>query len=228
MPNLIGGHLFIPLFGEIMPNDAVSDSILLIELPFLPCLDFFAGMLTHDAVLIEAHEHYQKQSYRNRCYVLTANKVDCLTVPVAGQTNRQPIRDIRIDNTVNWQNRHWRCLESAYRKAPFFEYYAPEFEAVYRQSWSFLFDLSWEMLTICRQMLGLKIPISLTECYEKEPPSGVFDARSRMNSKNWADTQLFYRPVPYMQNFGPAFVPNLSILDLLFCAGPEAKSKLVN
>jgi hypothetical protein len=203
--------------------DTNSPSQLLIELPFLPCLDFFAGMLTHDKVLIEAHEQYQKQSYRNRCYVLTANKIDCLTVPVAGSTNRQPIRDVRIDNGVAWQNRHWRCLESAYKKAPFFEYYAPDFEAVYRRNWTFLFDLSFEMLTICRQLVGIKTPLNLTECYSKEPPIGVFDARSTMNSRNWAETQLFYHPKPYIQNFGSQFVPNLSILDLLFCEGPNAK-----
>ncbi len=201
-------------------------NILLIELPFLPCLDFFAGMLQHDEVWIEAHENYQKQSYRNRCYVLTANKIDCLTVPMAGETNRVPIRDIRIDNEVAWQNRHWRCLESAYRKAPFFEFYAPYFEAVYQKQWAFLFDLSWEMLTICRQLLGIKTPVYLTECYEREPQIGLVDARSQMNAKNPASAQLFYSPKPYMQNFGPAFAPNLSIIDLLFCMGPEAKKIL--
>ncbi len=179
-------------------------------------------MLRHDEVLLEANETYQKQSHRNRCYVLTANKIDCLTVPVAGSTNHQPIREVRIDNSVAWQNRHWRCLESAYRKAPFFEYYAPDFERVYQHNWTFLFDLSLEMLTICRQLVGIKTPVRLTKCYDKEPPIGVFDARSRMNTRNWAETQLFYTPEPYIQNFGPQFVPNLSILDLLFCAGPEA------
>ncbi|KAB7727591.1 hypothetical protein F5984_21220 [Rudanella paleaurantiibacter] len=199
-----------------------TPSRLLIELPFLPCLDFFVGMLTHDEVHLEAHEQYQKQSYRNRCYVLTANKIDCLTVPVAGATNHQPIREVRIDNGTPWQQRHWRCLESAYRKAPFFEYYAPQLEAVYRREWEFLFDVSWEMLTICRQMLGIKTPLLLTEWYQKNPPDGTFDARSRMNAKNPPDKPLFYHPEPYMQNFGPHFAPNLSIVDLLFCAGPDA------
>lgn len=202
--------------------DTHPSSQLLIELPFLPCLDFFVGMLTYDEVLLEAHEQYQKQSFRNRCYVLTANKVDCLTVPVAGSTNRQPIREVRIDNRVAWQNRHWRCLLSAYRKTPFFEYYAPEFDAIYRRNWTFLFDLSWEMLTICRQMVGIKTSITLTEWYQKEIPVGVFDARSKLNTRSWAESNLFYNPEPYMQNFGPQFVPNLSIIDLLFCAGPEA------
>lgn len=208
-----------------------SSSKLLIELPFLPCLDFFVGMLIHDEILIEGHENYQKQSYRNRCYVLTANKIDCLTVPTrhsrsGGAGNHLPIRDVQIDNNVAWQNRHWRCLESAYRKAPFFEHYAPDFEAVYRRNWVYLFDLSLEMLTICRQMLGIKTPLTLTEWYQKEPPVGVFDARSIMNTRNRDESHLFYRPEPYMQNFGPQFVPNLSIIDLLFCAGPEARKIL--
>lgn len=175
----------------------------------------------------EAHEQYQKQSYRNRCYVLTANKVDVLTVPVLHGTRHQPIRDLRIDNGQPWQNHHWRSIQAAYGKAPFFEYYAPDFEQVLRQNQSFLFDLNLDLLTLCLKLLGVCTLLNLTECYEKIPPSGLFDARSRIIPRNGPETHLFYHPEPYMQNFGQNFAPNLSIIDLLFCQGPNALDYLV-
>ena len=173
-------------------------------------------------VHVEAQEHYQKQSYRNRCYVLTANKVDVLTVPVQQGTRHQPIRDLRVDNGQSWQMHHWRCLQAAYGKAPFFEYYAPELEPVYYKSWTFLFDLNMELLTICLKMVPIKVPISLTDCYNKNSSIGLYDARSKVNPRNRSESYVFHRPVPYQQNFGPDFVSNLSIIDLMFCQGPTA------
>lgn len=205
----------------------VAPPALLIELHYLPCLDYMAGLLKFGQVQIEAHEHYQKQSYRNRCYVRTANKIDVLTVPVQQGAHHQPIRDVRIDNSQPWPLHHWRCLRAAYGKAPFFEYYAPELESVYQQTWTFLFDLNYELLTICLKLLGKRGTISLTDCYEKNPPSGLFDARSAVNRHQGSESYVFYRPIPYQQNFGLDFVPNMSNIDLLFCQGPQAKSYLV-
>lgn len=199
---------------------------LLIELHYLPCLDYMSGLMQFNKVWLEAKEHYQKQSYRNRSYVLTANKVDVLTVPVVKGTHHRPIRDLRIDTGQPWRQHHWRCLQAAYSKAPFYEHYAPEFEPVYQKEWAFLFDLNYELLTICLKLVGVKTAIGLTECYEKSPVSGRFDARSVMNPRNDSDSYVFHRAVPYQQNFGPDFVPNLSIIDLLFCQGPDAKQIL--
>ncbi|WP_332369732.1 WbqC family protein [Spirosoma telluris] len=177
-------------------------------------------------VQIEAYEHYQKQSFRNRCYVLTANKVDALTVPVQQGTHHQPIRELRIANDQNWRMHHWRCLQAAYGKAPFFEYYAPYFEPIYQKNWTFLFDLNVELLTICLKLLQLRIPLNLTEWYDKSAAIGLFDARSRLNPGNSPETYVFHQPVVYPQNFGVDFVPNLSIVDLLFCQGPSASDVL--
>ena len=199
---------------------------LLLELHYLPCLDYVSGLMQFEQVWIEAQEHYQKQSYRNRCYVRSANQVDALTVPVLRGTHHPPIRDLRIDNRQDWPMQHWRCLRAAYGKAPFFEYYAPEFEPVYHKNWTFLFDLNQELLTICLNLLGITPRISLTDWYDKNPPTGRFDARSRVNLRNGPESYIFHCPVPYPQNFGRDFVPNLSIIDLLFCQGSSAKDVL--
>jgi hypothetical protein len=199
---------------------------LIIDLHYLPNLDFITGFLKFDRVWLEAHEHYQKQSYRNRCYIVTAHKVDALAVPVQQGTHHHPIREVRIDNSQPWAVRHWRSLQAAYGKAPFFEYYAPELEPVYQKEWEFLFDLNKELLTICLKLLSIRTPVNLTDCYVKSPEVGVFDARSALNSRNRQGSHLFYSPVPYQQNFGPDFVPNVSVIDLLFCQGPAARDVL--
>jgi hypothetical protein len=199
---------------------------LIIDLHYLPNLDFITGFLKFDRVWLEAHEHYQKQSYRNRCYIVTAHKVDALAVPVQQGTHHHPIREVRIDNSQPWAVRHWRSLQAAYGKAPFFEYYAPELEPVYQKEWEFLFDLNKELLTICLKLLSIRTPVNLTDCYVKSPKVGVFDARSALKSRNRQGSPLFYSPVPYQQNFGPDFVPNVSVIDLLFCQGPAARDVL--
>ncbi len=205
------------------PNPVESHpSRLLIELHYLPCLDYLSGLMQFGAVRLEAQEHYQKQSYRNRCYVLTANKVDVLTVPVEQGTHHQPIRDLRIDAKQAWQMHHWRCLQAAYGKAPFFDHYAPDFDALYQKNWKFLFELNLELLTICLKSMRLSVPVDLTEWYDKQPPAGLFDARSTVNPRNKPEAYVFHRPVAYPQNFGQTFVPNLSSIDLLFCQGPAA------
>ena len=186
-----------------------------------------SGLIRFGQVQLEAHEHYQKQSYRNRCYVRTANKIDTLTVPVQRGTHHQPIRDIRVNNDQNWQVHHWRCLQAAYGKAPFFEHYAPYFEPVYQKNWAFLVDLTYELLTICLKLVRLPVMLNLTKWYQKNPSVGLFDARSSLNPGNGPETYIFHKPVAYAQNFGQTFVPNLSIIDLLFCQGPSVSDVLL-
>jgi len=191
-----------------------------IELPFLPSLAWFAAIQPFDTIWLEAAEHYQKQSYRNRCYVLTANKVDRLTVPVLEGTHKQPYVSVRIDNQQAWRDRQWRCLTAAYRKAPFFEEYAPDLEATLRQPWTHLFDLNRQMLTFCLQALQWSKSIRLTESFDTEEEVFFDDRRSLLDKQGNDQSGRLYRPVSYPQNFGSDFVPNLSILDLLFCQGP--------
>ena len=177
-------------------------------------------------VLIDAHENYQKQSYRNRCYVLTSNRIDCLTVPVLSGTRKPPIREVQVDYSQHWIDRHLRCLQSAYAKAPYFEYVMPEIEAILTRRYPLLFDLNWALLTFCRTWLRLKTPVSLTEWYMKDPQPGLFDARSKVLPAQRAETGLFGPVRPYLQSFGPEFVPNLSMIDLLFAGG--SVSELAN
>lgn len=193
-----------------------------IELQYLPSLDYFACLLKYGEVSLEAQEHFVKQTYRNRCHILAANGVDTLIVPVIHSAPKMPIREVKIDYSQGWVRRHWGAIVAAYGKAPYFEYFGSDFERVYLKKPNFLFDLNWELLTICLKLLRQKPTIRLTEVFETSLPEGHFDALSQISPKNLSGHNIFSKPVVYQQNFGTEFVPNLSILDLLMCQGADA------
>lgn len=197
-------------------------SKVLLELHYLPCLEYFSCLLQFDELILEAHEPYPRQTYRNRCRVLTANKVDVLTVPVQNRGNGCTIRDVRIDYSQDWHRRHWGCLQSAYGRSPYFEHYSPAFEKVYLKKIPFLFDFNRELLTLCLHYLGISKGITSTLSHP-ERDSDLYNATSVINVKKKSPGSVFYSEYTYQQTFGNDFVPNLSIVDLLFNKGPESR-----
>lgn len=194
---------------------------ILLDLQYLPSVAYFAAIRTAEEVWIEGHENFVKQTYRNRCRILTTHGVQDLSIPVHHAGRKIPIRKLKIDYKQKWDNNHWRAVQSAYGKSPFFDYYADEIRQAILSMQDRLFDLNWQLLTICLRYLGLSHkPVHLTEQYEKEPQNGLIDLRSAIHPKR--DSPEWFRPKAYHQIFGNNFVSNLTILDLLFCTGPEA------
>lgn len=197
-----------------------------IELHYLPCLQFFSKFFLYEQVLLEGHEHYVKRSYRNRCHIGGANGLLRLSVPLQqGKNEQQPIREVRIATGQNWQHQHWQSIQSAYGKTPFFEHYAPELQPLFQREWTFLFDLNLELLHWAIDTLGLSPnTLSFTERYLPYPPPTIKDLHGRISPRNKAEADPAFNPQTYMQPFREkfGFLPNLSILDLLFCTGPEA------
>jgi hypothetical protein len=196
----------------------------LMELHYLPCLEYFTSLLNAELVILEYQENYPKQTMRNRCYVKTANKTDLLTVPVL--KGAELARDVRIDYGQEWRKRHWGCFQSAYGKSPFFEYYAPELKSVYNKQPTFLFDLNFDLLTVCLRFLGLRKNIAANMAYSAVMSEAQEDKRSKISGLTDSEG-LFYKSVPYYQTFGNDFVSNLSIVDLLFNQGPESRKILI-
>jgi hypothetical protein len=192
-----------------------------IDLHYLPCLEYFTCFLKYDTVFIEAQENYQKQSYRNRCQILTASKVAILSVPVVKGNSKQLIRDVQIDYSQKWVTDHWRTISSAYGKSPFFEHYAGFFENIYLKKNKYLFDLNTEILTICLRLAQFRKEINFTDVYKNSTETGLDDLRSAIHPKKKYILNNLYTPVRYRQNFGNNFVSNMSIIDLLFCEGPQ-------
>lgn len=193
----------------------------LTEIQYLPPISYFLQLVRSESVIIEKHEHYVKQTYRNRCCIGSAQGTDRLVVPVE-RHGKILIPEIRIDYSQKWLNRHWRAIQSAYGKAPFFEFYSPGLREVLFHNYEFLYALNMALLSLCLKWLRLDIPIVESDRYEKEPQNTVIDLRNTVNpqkSAEWTESDF---PISYTQVFGRKFVPDLSVIDLVFCTGPEA------
>lgn len=180
---------------------------------------------------IEQFSNYSRQTYFNRCRIASANGVMDLTIPVENPTQKTWVRDIRISNHGNWQMCHWRAIEAAYFSSPFFEFYQDDFRPFYTKKYRFLFDFNRELQKTVLNIIDLPYQITYTENYEKNLPEGVIDFREMMHpKKNNVTLQDYFKLKPYYQVFEQkhGFLSDLSIIDLLFNMGTEARLILKN
>lgn len=202
----------------------------LLELHYLPCIQYFSKLVHYPTVYIEQWENYQKGSYRNRCRIAGANGVLRLSIPLQqGKNEQQNIREVRIAYREPWQSQHWASIRSAYGNAPFFEFYADEIQPFYRQPYEYLFDFSWALLEKMMELLRIECSLKLTRQYETVPSGPVKGLRNAIHPKaHRRQPDPHFEPIAYPQVFMErhGFLPNLSILDLLFCTGPEAATLL--
>lgn len=208
---------------------AANTSILL-ELQYFPPMQYFTKLLHYPNIYIEAQEHYQKGSYRNRCEIAGANGVLRLSIPLEkGKNEQQSIREVRIAYHEPWQTRHWESIQSAYGNAPFFLYYADFFQPIFEKKYDMLWDWNLDLLNIILQLIGIQKDILFTSLYQKAVSPEILDFRNAIHPKaHRRRDDPHFQPAWYAQVFEEkhGFLPNLSILDLLFCTGPEALSIL--
>ncbi|MGM0582230.1 MAG: WbqC family protein [Bacteroidota bacterium] len=197
---------------------------ILIELQYLPSIAFFSSLVGKEELILEANEFFEKQTYRNRCHLLSSQQVEILTVPLQGANKKIKTKDIKIDKSQNWNKKHWRSIQTCYGKSPFFEFFADEYQPIYEKDYLYLWDLNLDLLTICLKITGQKIIITESGSYEKNVSGNVMDARSFIHPKKPDYLNQFYKPTAYGQSFGNNFEPNLSIIDLLMNEGPNAKT----
>ncbi len=195
---------------------------LLIETQYFPSIAFFEQAIRHAVIWIEGAEHYQKRSFRNRCLIAGPNGSQRLSVPlVKGKNEQQNIREVKIAYGENWQKEHWSAIQTAYGKSPFFEYYKEEIHKLLETKHAYLFDLNLSIIeTICA-LLQFSFKFKITETYHREADAKFHDFRNQSRQAH----ALKYPQVFEAKN---GFLPNLSILDLLFCVGPESYYYLEN
>ena len=201
-------------------------------------VQWYQKLNRYDECLIEQHESFIKQTYRNRMVIATTNGPLALTIPTNHDTS-MAMRDIRISDHANWRHVHWNALLSAYGESPFFEYYQDDIRPFYEKKYEFLFDFNMETMEKMIELLDIRPKISLTERYvlseERRVKSEESDGGEEALSTEYRDFREAIRPkhpLPdpdftpgryyqvYEQKYG--FLSNMSVLDLLFNEGNEA------
>ena len=183
----------------------------------------YVALAKAEKILFEDCDNYQKQSYRNRCYVYGANGKLLLNLPIlhSGIKGKKRLyRDIKIEHQFNTLQIHWKSLQSAYRTSPYFEFYEDELAPLFENKPKFLMDLNYQCMEFVLDVLQITTDFSKTNEFHLDP-GGVNDQRELVNCKNNTIGKSFDK---YIQVFNSkhGFIPNLSILDLLFNEGPNA------
>lgn len=202
----------------------MQDTAILLSTAYFPPVEYFAGIYHAKKIYIEAEENYIKQSYRNRCRIYTADGIQALIIPAIKTTgNHTRIRDIKISYRERWQLNHWRAIAAAYQKSPYFQYYEDTFSVFLDKKHTFLFDFNMELLHTLLSVIGIKRAIKTTEVYEMFPEHTT-DLRNVIHPKKECD--LFFPPYTQVFHERIGFVPNLSVIDLIFNVGPGCREYL--
>jgi hypothetical protein len=191
----------------------------LLSTAYLAPVDYYFLLNNASAVILEQYEYYEKQSYRNRCTILTANGKMDLNIPVekAGKTI---IRDIRISEHGNWQSLHWKALESAYSSSPFFEYYSDDLRPFYEKKFNYLFEFNNLIQQKILELIDIQPVVNCSISYESKTSVAVSDFRTLIHPKKepLLDLPSYYQVFETKNGF----IKNASIVDVLFNLGPES------
>lgn len=193
---------------------------------YLPPIVYFKLWVAANECVIDVNEFFVKQTFRNRCTILGADGKLDLVVPIHKRNSKQLMREVKISYDDNWKKNHWKSIESAYRRSPYFEFYEDEFYAFYHdKKHELLIDFNMDLMKLMLKLLKTASEFSVSSSYI-EQTDGVLDYRTEISPKNKSLNEI--NQPAYIQVFGDklGFQKNLSIIDLLFNEGPNTLAYL--
>ncbi|SHG42818.1 WbqC-like protein family protein [Winogradskyella jejuensis] len=199
---------------------------MLLHPTYFPNISHFVAMLKDNAITFEVCDNYQKQTFRNRCDIYSANGKLSLTIPVSyTQKKRQQYKDVEVSTTENWQLQHIKSLDSAYRMSPFYEFYIDDLVPLFQRKFKYLLDVNLKCFELLSECLEVSLDYKLTEDFIL-PNTTEDDFRYLANSKKLPDLNFDTYTQVFSEKHG--YLSNLSILDLLFNEGPNSVNYLEN
>ena len=182
----------------------------------------YGTLMNFDSITFEVEDNFQKQTYRNRCYIYGANGKQILNIPLSypKTEGRKKTKDILVEDS-NWQTQHYKSLKIAYSHSPFFEFYKDDLQLIFEKKYKYLLDVTLDSFIFINDALDLAKNHVVSKQYND---SNLNDFRHLASAKS----NLSYNFEPYIQMFDDkyGFLENLSILDLLFMEGPNSISFL--
>jgi len=196
----------------------------LLSTAYLAPIQYYSKLIQYPECIIEHFEHSTKQTYRSRCNIYSPNGLITLSVPLVKRDHRQKVKDLKISYDYDWRKLHWRTLESSYRRSPFFEYFEDDLYPLYHaKKYDYLIDLNEALQQEILILLKLKPICSFSSEYHKIYPNAD-DYRNTISPKITFESDTAFQLKKYSQVFETrhGFIPNLSIVDLLFNQGSRA------
>ena len=205
----------------------IEKKIIISPLFYFPPIEFYFHFINSEKTIFEKHEHFVKQSYRNRCIILGANGKLDLSIPIIHESNEHiKMSEVKICHNQKWQKLHWKSIESAYRSSPYFEFYEDEIRPLFEIKEEKLIDFNFCCFQILLKITGLENQIAFSESFIKSYDHTFVDLRSTLHPKKKSELVFSEYHQVFTHKFG--FTNNLSVLDLLFNKGPETQDYLLS